>query len=46
MDTVRVSSVQAAGGIVVGRILPGTDLITGILRICKENDLKFGNMLQ
>lgn len=46
MNAIRVSSIQAEGGkIIVGRLLPGTDLITGILKICEENNLEFGNII-
>ena|SRR5699024_10270623 len=29
---------------IVGRLLPGTDLITGIEEICKENGIKYGSI--
>jgi len=40
------TSVKAKmGRVIMGRILPGTELVKGILNICKENDLKFGNIV-
>lgn len=46
MDDVRITSVKAkTGKVIVGRILPGTDLIAGVLKICEENNLKFGNIV-
>lgn len=43
MSDIRVSSViTEPGRTVVGRILPDTDLIPGIFKICQENELKYG----
>ncbi|WP_108669345.1 PPC domain-containing DNA-binding protein [Peribacillus acanthi] len=33
-----------AGKIVAARLLPGTDLLTGIEEICKENNIQFGSI--
>ena len=46
MSKVHATSVKAKiGRVIVGRILPGTELVEGILNICEENNLKFGNIV-
>ncbi len=45
MKEVRTFSVDSQSGrIIVGRILPGTDLIDGILKICKEHGIESGSI--
>ncbi len=46
LDEIRtVSVVSKPGRVVFGRILPGTDAIEGILKICAENDIRYGNIV-
>ena len=46
MSNARITSEKArTGKVIVGTIRPGTDIITGILKICEENNLKFGNIV-
>ncbi|KUK13569.1 MAG: DNA-binding protein [Synergistetes bacterium] len=45
MTGLRFSSVDSkAGRTIVGRLLPGTDLIEGILALCKEHNINFGSI--
>ncbi|MCD6363935.1 MAG: DNA-binding protein [Synergistetes bacterium] len=44
-EEVRTSSVECKGGrLIVGRILPGTDLIEGVLNICRKHGLESGSI--
>jgi len=44
-NVVRVSSCESkAGRVIVGRILPETDLIDGILEICDRHGIKSGSI--
>ncbi len=46
MDNVRTQSVQSKKGkSVIGRLLPGTDLIKGIEKICQENRIDRGTII-
>lgn len=43
MDEVRVSSKESRPGrLIVGRILPQTDLMAGLLKICSEHGVRAG----
>lgn len=43
MDEIRTSStVSNRGRIITGRLCPGTDLIAGIEKICRDNSLQYG----
>ncbi|SRR6056297_478133 len=42
MSDVRTSSVQVTGKKVVARLMPGTDLLAGVLKVCKDNDITAG----
>lgn len=43
MNEIRISSAESRPGRLVGaRILPGTDLIPGLLKICRRHQIKSG----
>jgi predicted DNA-binding protein with PD1-like motif len=43
-DRIRVQKCNK-GRLIVGRILPGTDLFAGIKKICLENNLRYGSIV-
>lgn len=46
MDNIRTQEVVSTGGrVIAGRLLPGTDLICGIEKICKDNNVSYGVIL-
>lgn len=46
MDNIRAQVVSSEGGrFIAGRLLPGTDLISGIEKICKDNNVSYGVIL-
>lgn len=43
MNEIRISSAESRSGrLIAARILPGTDLIPGLLEICRRSNLKSG----
>lgn len=46
MSDVRIQTVVSEKGRrIVGRLLPGTDLIKGIKKVCWPHDVVYGNIL-
>ena len=46
MDSIRIQTVQSKHGkSVIGRLLPGTDLIKGIEKICRDNQIDRGTII-
>lgn len=42
MSEVRASSAQVTVKKIVVRLMPGTDLLTGLIKVCNDNDIKAG----
>jgi hypothetical protein len=45
MDNRFASRQAKLGRVVFGRLFPGTDLMTGLLNICRGNDIKYGSIV-
>lgn len=42
MSEIRSSSCSVTGKKIVARLMPGTDLLAGLMQVCRDNDIKAG----